>query len=126
MVMRDDNHFPLHDGRESIPVLGLKLPEILSPNESAFVIQAKEVVGLLGCPGHEDVFIVDGGCRRREAIELVMRVNLGIKRLLPQFFSCRRIYAQDELLTVGLVGAGCENLVFPQDGGGVSHSRQFD
>ena len=85
------------------------------------MIQAKEVVGLLGCPGDEDVFIVDAWRRRREAIELVMRVNLGIKRLLPQFFSCRRIYAQDELLSGGLAGAGCENLVFPQDGGGMSH-----
>ena len=104
-------------------MLGLECPKIPSPNESAFVIQAKEVVRLLGCPGDEDVFIVDAWRRRREAIELVMRVNLGIKRLLPQFFPCCRIYAQDELLPGGLAGAGCENLVFPKDGGGVSHSR---
>ena len=43
--------------------------------------------------------------------------------VLPQFFSCSRFHAQDELLPGGLAGAGCENLVFPKDGGGVSHSR---
>ena len=96
-------------------MLGLEFPEIPSPNESAFVIQAKEVVRLLGCPGDEDVFIVDAWRRRREAIELVMRVNLGIKRLLPQFFPCCRIYAQDELFPGGLAGAGCEELVPPQN-----------
>ena len=117
MVMRDDDHFTLHDGGKSIPVLGLESPEIPTPDKRPIVVQAKKVVRFLGGPGHEDVLMVDTGSGGCEAIELVVRVHLGREGFLPEFLSRLGIQAQDVLFTGSLAGAGREQLVAPQNRG---------
>ena len=49
MVVGDDHDFAFHDGGKSVPVLGLKSPEI--PRQTrAIMVQAKKVVRFLGSP----------------------------------------------------------------------------
>ena len=59
MVVGDDHDFAFHDGGKSVPVLGLKSPEIPAPNKGAIMVQTKKVVRFLGSPGYEDEIGVD-------------------------------------------------------------------
>ena len=95
--MRDHDHLTFHDGGESIPVLGLKSPEIPSPDKRSIVIQAKKVIRFLGGPGYKNVLVVDTGGGGCEAIKLVMGVNFGGKGLLPNFLSGGRIQTKYQL-----------------------------
>ena len=113
MVVGDDHDFAFHDRGKSVPVLGLKSPEIPAPNKGAIMVQAKKVVRFLGGPGYEDVLGVDTGSGGCKTVEFVVRVNLGRKVFLPKLFARLGIQAQNELFAGRLACAGREQLVAP-------------